>query len=208
MFGIHDFSIFLTTAIILNITPGSDTFYIVGRTLAQGRSSGLASVLGISTGSLCHTILAALGLSTLVLTSSWAFLAIKLIGAAYLIFLGVKMLLTRKTNNEVNTNFKSSDFFSIYKQGLLTNVLNPKVALFFLALVPQFISDQTPSKFLSFIILGITFVITGTIWCVFIVCISASCKNLFKESKHSTRWLNRITGGLFITLGIKTATTD
>ena len=147
MFGIHDFSIFLATAIILNITPGSDTLYIVGRTLAQGRSSGLASVLGISTGSLCHTILAALGLSTLVLTSSWAFLAIKLIGAAYLIFLGVKMLLTRKTKNEVNTNFKSSDFFSIYKQGLLTNLLNPKVALFFLALVPQFISDQTPSKF-------------------------------------------------------------
>jgi threonine/homoserine/homoserine lactone efflux protein len=95
MFGIHDFGIFLVTGIVLNLTPGPDTFYILGRSMAQGRSAGIASVLGISTGSLVHTLSAALGLSALLAASASAFLAVKLAGAAYLVYLGSRMLFSR-----------------------------------------------------------------------------------------------------------------
>ena len=137
MFGIQEFHIFLTTAIILNITPGADTIYIIGRSVTQGRLAGVASVLSISTGSLVHTLFAATGLSALLLASAWAFTVIKFLGAGYLIYLGLKMLLTRSNSDRIPTDFQSSGFFSIFRQGFYTNILNPKVALFFLALVPM-----------------------------------------------------------------------
>ena len=208
MFGIQEFHIFLTTAIILNITPGADTIYIIGRSVTQGRLAGVASVLGISTGSLVHTLFAATGLSALLLASAWAFTVIKFLGAGYLIYLGLKMLLTRSNSDRIPTDFKSSGFFSIFRQGFYTNILNPKVALFFLALVPQFISLDSPSKFVSFIILGLSFVITGTIWCLLIVLISTWCSHKLKPSSPMSRFLNRVTGGVFIGLGVKVAATN
>jgi threonine/homoserine/homoserine lactone efflux protein len=137
MFGIHDFGAFLAAGILLNLTPGPDTFYILGRSIAQGRRAGIASVLGISSGALIHTLAAALGLSVLLTASASAFLAVKLAGAAYLVYLGAKMFFGRKSATTLPTGFSSSSFFTVYRQGLLTNVLNPKVALFFLAFMPQ-----------------------------------------------------------------------
>ena len=138
----------------------------------------------------------------------WAFTVIKFLGAGYLIHLGLKMLLTRSNLDRIPTDFQSSGFFSIFRQGFYINILNPKVALFFLALVPQFISLDSPSKFVSFIILGLSFVITGTIWCLLIVQISTWCNHKLTPTSAMSRFLNRVTGGVFIGLGVRVATTN
>src|ERR1700736_733039 len=152
MFGIHDFALFVTTGILLNLTPGPDTLYILGRSVAHGRRAGVASALGISVGSIFHTGAAALGLSAFLATSAWAFTAVKLAGAAYLIFLGVRALVQRGQNVSVPAEFKANTVPAAFRQGILTNILNPKVALFFLAFLPQFIDAATPSKLAAFLV--------------------------------------------------------
>jgi RhtB (resistance to homoserine/threonine) family protein len=205
MFGIHDFGVFLVTAIVLNLTPGQDTFYILGRTIAEGRRAGLASVLGISSGSLIHTIAAALGLSALIAASASAFLALKLLGAAYLIYLGLRMWFTRTPAAVAvqSAVFSHSTFGSIYRQGLITNVLNPKVALFFLAFMPQFIAADSPHKVWAFITLGLSLVVTGTTWCFCIAWFASRISRNFHETPALSTVLNRIAGGLFVLLGIR-----
>ncbi len=207
MFGIHDFSVFLLTGILLNLTPGPDTFYILGRSLAQGRGAGVASVLGISTGSLVHTFAAAFGLSALLATSASAFLAIKLVGAAYLVYLGARMLFSRSTVAAIPSAFSSSGLWAVYRQGLLTNVLNPKVALFYLALMPQFIAADSSSKFAAFITLGLCFITTGTLWCLCLAWFSSLLGDRLRGSKTFADILNRTAGALFIGLGARLATT-
>src|SRR2546430_14214166 len=137
MFGIHDFKLFLAAAILLNLTPGPDTAYILGRTIAHGREAGIASAFGISLGSIFHTCAAALGLSAILATSAVAFGAIKLLGGAYLIFLGAKMLLDRRKHLRLPSDFRRRTTAAAFRQGVLTNVLNPEAALFFLAFLPQ-----------------------------------------------------------------------
>lgn len=207
MFGIHDFHVFLLTGILLNLTPGPDTFYILGRSLTQGRSAGVASVLGISTGSLIHTLAAAFGLSAFLATSASAFLVVKLVGAAYLVYLGARMLLSRSISTAIPAGFSSSGFWAVYRQGLLTNVLNPKVALFFLALLPQFIAAESSSKFAAFITLGLCFLATGTIWCLCLVWFSSRFGERLRGCKNFGGILNRTAGALFIGLGARLATT-
>ena len=207
MFGIHDFGIFLATAIILNLTPGQDTFYILGRSIAEGRRAGLASVLGISTGSLIHTMAAALGLSALIAASASAFFALKLLGGVYLIYLGIRMWLTRTAAVPIQTGFNSSTFGSIYRQGLVTNVLNPKVALFFLAFMPQFIAAESPNKLWAFITLGLCFVVTGTAWCFCIAWFASLMSRKFHDNPGLGTLLNRVAGGLFVLLGVRLVAT-
>src|SRR5437870_6897607 len=166
MFGIHDFGLLLAAGILLNLTPGPDTVYILGRSIAQGRDAGVASALGICVGSIFHTCAAALGLSAILATSALAFGAIKLFGGAYLIFLGIKMILDRRKHLTLPSQFRRRTTTAAFQQGILTNVLNPKVALFFLAFLPQFIDPASNTKVLAFLMLGFTFVTTGTIWCL------------------------------------------
>src|SRR6188768_10550 len=126
MFGIHDFGIFLAAGFLLNLTPGPDTLYILGRSMAQGRSAGIASALGISSGSVVHTFAAAFGLSALLATSASTFLAVKLAGAAYLVYLGAQMLSRRTAETAIPSGFTSSGFAAAWRQGMITNLLNPK----------------------------------------------------------------------------------
>lgn len=205
MFGIHDFVLFVTTGILLNLTPGPDTVYILGRSIAHGRRAGVASALGISVGSVFHTCAAALGLSAFLATSAWAFTAVKLAGAAYLIFLGVRALLERNRDLAIPAHFKRNDAAAAFRQGILTNILNPKVALFFLAFLPQFINSATPSKTLAFLILGLTFVTTGTIWCLILAWFSSTFSTRLRESPTVAALLNRIVGSFFIFLGLRLA---
>jgi threonine/homoserine/homoserine lactone efflux protein len=202
MLGIHDFFVFLATGIVLNLTPGQDTFYILGRAISQGRGAGIASVMGISAGALVHTLAAALGLSALLAASASAFLAVKLAGAAYLIYLGARMFFTRTSAVSLSENFPSSGFYPVFRQGVLTNVLNPKVALFFLAFMPHFIAASSPNKFLAFIALGLCFVTTGTIWCL---CLTWFASLLGDRLRGSAAFLNRAAGALFVLLGIRLA---
>src|SRR5439155_5531041 len=146
MFGIHDFGLFLAAGMLLNLTPGPDTVYILGRSIAQGRDAGIASALGICVGSIFHTCAAAVGLSAILATSAVAFSVIKLLGGAYLIFLGTKMLLDRRKHLILPSNFRGRTTVAAFRQGVFTNVLNPKVALFFLAFLPQFIHPASSMK--------------------------------------------------------------
>src|ERR1051325_3118418 len=160
---IHNFALFLTAGILLNLIPGPDTAYILGCSMAQGREAGIASAFGISVGSMFHTGAAALGLSAFLATTAWAFTAVKFVGAAYLIFLGARMLFQKQSGLPIPGRFRGSGSAAAFRQGILTNILNPKVALFFLAFLPQFIDPAAPSKVAAFLLLGFTFVFTGTL---------------------------------------------
>jgi len=205
--GIHDFPLFLASGILLNLAPGPDTAYILGRSMAQGRGAGIASAFGIMIGSIVHTSAAALGLSAFLATTAWAFTAIKLIGGAYLVFLGIKMILEQREQFRVSSNFRSSSSTAAFRQGVLTNVLNPKVALFFLAFLPQFIDPASPHKIAAFILLGLTFVTTGTIWCLVLAWCAAIFSKRLRQNQRISQWLNRAVGSLFVFLGARLATT-
>jgi len=207
MFGIHDFGLFLAAGILLNLTPGPDTAYILGRSIAQGREAGIASALGICVGSIFHSCAAALGLSAILATSAVAFAAIKLLGGAYLIFLGIKMLLDRRRQLSLPSNFRRRTTIAAFRQGVFTNVLNPKVALFFLAFLPQFIDPASNMKLLAFLALGLTFVTTGTIWCLILAWFASAFSERLRENETIGQWLNRAAGALFIFLGARLATT-
>jgi len=208
MFGIHDFGLFLAAGILLNLTPGPDTVYILGRSIAQGREAGVASALGISLGSIFHTCAAALGLSAILATSALAFGTIKLIGGAYLIFLGVKMILDRRKQLSLPSNFRRRTTIAAFRQGVLTNILNPKVALFFLAFLPQFIDPASSAKVPAFILLGLTFVTTGTIWCLILAWFASVFSERLRANETISQWLNRTAGALFVFLGLRLATTN
>jgi threonine/homoserine/homoserine lactone efflux protein len=206
MIGIHHFTLFLASGILLNLTPGPDTAYILGRSIAQGRSAGLASAFGIMVGSICHTCAAALGLSAILVASAWAFTAIKLIGGCYLLYLGIRMIIQRAEELHVPSGFRRRTTAAAFRQGVLTNVLNPKVALFFLAFLPQFIDPTSPLKIPAFLILGFTFVTTGTIWCLILALFSATFTEKLRTNRAITRFMNRAVGSLFVFLGLRMAT--
>jgi threonine/homoserine/homoserine lactone efflux protein len=206
MFGIHDFGLFLITGILLNLMPGPDSAYILGRSIAQGREAGIASALGITVGSIFHTCAAALGLSAILATSAWAFVAVKMIGGAYLIFLGIRMLLERGSKHRLPEHFRRSSSAAAFCQGILTNILNPKVALFFLAFLPQFIDPGSTAKVPAFLALGLAFVTTGTLWCLVLAWFASTFSERLRKNETVANFLNRAVGGLLIFLGVRLAT--
>ena len=206
MFGIHDFPLFVFSCILLNITPGQDSMYIIVRSVAQGRQAGVMSVLGIMTGVMVHTLLAALGLSVILATSSLAFSIIKYAGAVYLVWIGVGFFMNRNDRSALpDTPDPTPAPWKIFQQGVLTNVLNPKVALFFLSFLPQFVSVQTDLVFLPFMVLGLVFFATGSIWCLFLVYGAAWLSARFRSRASAGSVLKKITGAMFIGLGIRLA---
>jgi len=205
MFGIEHFTLFLAAGILLNLTPGPDTAFILGRSIAGGRRVGVASALGIGLGSVCHACAAALGLSAFLATSAWAFGFLKLAGACYLIYLGVKTLLQRSILPAESKAGRGSAR-AAFRQGIITNLLNPKVAIFFLAFLPQFIDSATPTKVAAFLILGFTVVTTGTIWCLVLAWGAATISRRLRENERAGVLLNRALGGLFVALGLRLAT--
>ncbi len=207
MLGIQHFEIFLIAGIILNLTPGSDTLYILSRSISQGKRAGVYSVLGISSGVAVHTLLAALGLSLILSTSAVAFMAVKLIGAVYLGYLGLTTLLA-KENQLLSLSGNVMTAKEIYFQGLLTNVLNPKVALFFLSFLPQFISPANSYGLLPFICLGMTFLTTGTIWCFLLVFFSARMTKFLRENRTASAMTNKLCGIIYLGLGVKLLLTE
>ncbi|HTU67274.1 MAG TPA: LysE family translocator [Steroidobacteraceae bacterium] len=207
MLGIHHYWLFIATAIVLILTPGQDTFFILGRSLSAGRSAGISAALGISCGTVIHTIFAALGLSALLATSPYAFMAVKFAGAAYLLYIGVKALLTRAAALPGQGETPPGDGrWPAFRQGIVTNLLNPKVGLFFLALMPQFIEAGSNSKVAAFLALGLSFVTLGVVWCCVLAVAAAKLRGAFLRRPSFATWLNRVAGAMFIGLGIKLAT--
>lgn len=206
MTGIINYESFLLTGILLNITPGNDTIFILSRSIAQGKKAGIMSVLGIATGSIVHTFLAALGLSIIIAKSILVFNIIKYAGAAYLLYIGLKMLTNKAVlNTENSLEISQTDYLKIYRDGVITNVLNPKVALFFIAFLPQFIDSNIKSTILPFLTLGFSFTITGTIWCLILAFFASNFFSKLKENKNIATYINKVCGTTFIVLGIKVA---
>ncbi|PHC82981.1 homoserine lactone transporter [Bacillus wiedmannii] len=201
MYSIINYEVFLLTGILLNLIPGADTMYIVGRSISQGRKAGVYSVFGIITGSLVHTLLVAFGLSIILTKSIVLFNTIKVIGVIYLVYLGIKMILD-KTNVAFQASSNKLNIRKIYVQGLLTSLTNPKVSLFFIAFLPQFI-DTKASGPMPFIILGLTFTVTGLLWCLFVAYFSSYVTKKLRGNQKVGMILNKITGLIFIGMGLK-----
>jgi len=209
MLGIHAYPVFVLTGILLNLTPGQDTMFIIGRSLANGTRAGVAAAFGICVGSIGHTLLAALGLSAILAASPLAFTLVKLAGAIYLVYLGARLLLTKHPHREARLPGPPARAAvrSAFTQGILTNLLNPKVALFFLALLPQFIDPASARKTLAFVALGATFVTTGLIWCLVLAAAAGRLQAFFRRNPSAGVLLDRMVGALFLALGARLAWT-
>jgi threonine/homoserine/homoserine lactone efflux protein len=207
MFGTQNLLLFVTSGILLNLTPGQDTFYILGRSIAQGRRAGVLSVLGITSGCVVHTLAAAFGLSAILATSANAFLAVKFAGAAYLTYLGVNMLFDRSSNQGLTPEMRHESPWAIYRAGFFTNVLNPKVALFFMAFLPQFVNPSSESKIAAFLFLGAVFMFNGTIWCLILAWSASAMSRHLRERPSAGAIIKRAAGALFVGLGVKLAVT-
>jgi len=217
MQGIHHYWLFVAAGVLLNLTPGQDTMFIIGRALSGGTRAGVAAALGIAVGSLGHTLAAALGLSLLLATSALAFTVVKLLGAAYLIYLGTRLLLSRPARDRTPTPTPTPPAVAVavpgadvaarsaFFQGMLTNLLNPKVALFFLAFLPQFIDTASRARTLAFLALGATFVTTGLLWCLVLAAAAGALQAFFLRNPDARRLLDRAVGALFIALGARLA---
>jgi threonine/homoserine/homoserine lactone efflux protein len=197
-------TLFVTGSIILLVIPGPAVFYVLSRAVGQGRSAGLVSAAGISVGTLCHATAAVLGLSALLASSARAFQTVKFAGAAYLVFLGVRTLLGKAAEQGPASGDVQS-LFSVFGQGILVNVLNPKSALFFLAFLPQFVNPSKGHVTSQILFLGVLFAVMGLIsdssWALV-------AGNFAAKLRSSLRWRRaqkNISGGALIALGLATA---
>ncbi len=204
MFGTHDLPLFIASGLMLSIMPGADSLFIVTRSASQGTRAGVAAALGIGVGCFIHVLAGALGLSAMLAASASAFTFIKLLGAAYLVFMGVALLRSRPAQQGPVAAVAIAPLRAIFAQGFLTNVLNPKVALFFLAFVPQFIDPAAPSKALSFVFLGAIFTFVGALWCLFLVWLAVRVGSRATGSRISV-WFSRGVGAIFVFLGVRLA---
>lgn len=200
--GIVNYGQFVVSAILLNLVPGSDTVYVLTRAIVGGRKKGVISALGISTGILVHTLLAALGLSVILRESALAFNIMKIAGAGYLVFLGIKAVVSKKPLFDSDPESLDESPLKVYRQGVLTNVLNPKAALFFLALLPQFVSQSAGSSPLPFLALGLTFFTTSTIWSVVLAFAASFANALLRKNERVQNGAGKVTGIIYILLGL------
>ena len=195
---------FVGAGLLLNIAPGPDVLYIVGRSLSQGRLAGVVSALGISAGCLFHVAAAAFGLSTLMLALPLAYDVVRYAGAAYLVWLGVRALHTRAGATALQ-RLAPVPLGAIFRQGMVTNALNPKVALFFLAFLPQFTDAARGPLAPQFLILGVIFVVNGTVVCLGYALAASWLRGWLTARYDIHTWLNRAMGALFIGLGLRLA---
>ncbi len=200
--------LFIAAGWLLNLTPGPDVLYIVTNTLRSGVRAGIVAALGIVNGCFVHVFAAAIGVSALLATSAMAFTVLKWVGAAYLLWMGVRLLFSKASPLDLHVGPAEPDLWRVYYRGFLTNVLNPKVALFFLAFVPQFIAPDASNKALAFLWLGLIFNINslpinfGYAW------LAAWAARRVHAVQRAMHWMDRAAGLLFVGFGLKLAMTD
>jgi len=204
MVGTHDLWLFVLSGLLLNITPGPDTLYIVARSTTQGFRGGAMAAMGIGAGALVHIFAAALGLSAILAASATAFTVVKIAGALYLLYVGISLLRSR-ADTLATSRVERADLKTVFMQGFLTNVLNPKVALFFLALLPQFVDAEAPSKPLAFLFLGVIFDVNATLWNLFVAWSAARVTRGLAKGAALRPWLNRSIGALLVYLAARLA---
>lgn len=206
---IHHFWLFAFAAFLLNITPGNDMLYVASRSAGQGVRAGIVSALGIMVGCLVHLGAAAAGLSAVLARSAMAFDLIKYIGAGYLVYLGAKALLNRRpTALNMAGKEQPATGRRIFLQGVMTNVLNPKVALFFLAFLPQFVDVGDQHAPVAILLLGVWFDIGGTMVNVLVALLFGRIGEWLKRNPHWLKIQEKVTGLVLIGLGIRVAITS
>lgn len=207
----HLYAAFLAAGLLLNITPGPDMLFVLAAGSSAGPRTGARAALGIGVGGVVHTIAAAVGLSQVLATSATAFAVVKYIGAAYLVYLGLAALLRRAGDREPDREPDRQPVEPppvvrhLFRRAIVTSVLNPKVALFFLAFVPQFVSVERGNVALQFAILGLTFCTTGTAVNLLVGLASGRIARVFRERRSVKRVLDRVVGAMFLALGIRLA---
>lgn len=204
MDGFINFPLFLVSSILIIIAPGPDFIYVTTRGISEGRKAGLLSALGISIGLLIHTLFAAFGLSTLIQASRLAYLIVKYIGAGYLIFIGIKVLLNKKNVKKENTK---SDIkkTNVFKQGVITNVFNPKAIVTFMAFLPQFVNVKIINPIGQFITLGMILSIMAILWFGIIGYFAGSIGTYIRKNIRIQNWITRVSGLVMILLGLRLA---
>ena len=205
MISLNDFLLFAFASLMLNITPGNDMLYVATRSTSQGIKAGIVSAIGITGGCIVHLMAAVVGLSAIIANSAIAFDIIKYAGAAYLIYLGIKAFLSKQNNFNVDSNIQKLSLTGLFWQGVLTNVLNPKVALFFLAFLPQFIHPEKGNTSMQILLLGLWFNFSGTIVNVMVAVLFGKLGNWLSDKQGFVKWQNKVTGFLLVGLGIKIA---
>jgi threonine/homoserine/homoserine lactone efflux protein len=207
MLGIHDFWLFVISGLVLSLAPGPDLAYVIARSAQFGWRVGAVATFGISTGCLVHVFGCAIGLSALLAASATAFMLVKWAGAAYLCFIGIRMVLSREGASAGGSpdEARAMSLSKVFWQGALTDALNPKVALFFLAFLPQFVSAEAPHQALAFLVLGTIFIANGTLVCLGYAAVAATAASRLRASGRVKNWINRALGGTFVYLGARMA---
>ncbi|MDZ4723816.1 MAG: LysE family translocator [candidate division Zixibacteria bacterium] len=208
MFDSSQLLLFMTATLLLNITPGPDMLYVATRSISQGKIAGTVSALGIGGGCVVHCLAAAFGLSALFMYSATAFDVIKYIGAGYLIYLGIRALTAKQSAPSSGVRYAKAPLSQIFWQGVLTNILNPKVALFFLAFLPQFTHSDSTSPALEILILGTIFNISGTIVNIIVALVFGLAGQRLVQKPSFWQFQRWITSAVFIGLGAKLLFTD
>ena len=203
--SLHSYLLFVLAALALVLAPGPDMLYMLGRCVAQGRRAGILSALGFSLGGLVHISAAVLGLSAILAASATAFTVVKWVGAAYLVYLGVSTLWRRPALLAIDTHGPGVRGRTILWQAFLSDVLNPKVALFFLALLPQFVDRDAPHPALQILLLGLTVSVIALPTNILIVCCADRITGSLRRNASVSLWLRKGLGLLFIALGLRIA---
>ncbi|MBS0376723.1 MAG: LysE family translocator [Proteobacteria bacterium] len=212
MLDIRDLAVFAGAAVLLVLTPGPDTLYVASHAAARGPRTGAVAALGIGAGCLVHVLAAALGLSALLVASQSAFAAVKLIGAGYLVWVGVGLLRApapaappAAATVPATPAMAAGSAGRVFWGAALTNALNPKVALFFLAFLPQFVAPDGQHRAASFVVLGLLFDVAGTVWLLLVAAFTARATRRAGAPGPLARGLGRLTGALFVLLGLRLA---
>ncbi|RKZ71217.1 MAG: LysE family translocator [Gammaproteobacteria bacterium] len=201
--------VFFSAALALNISPGPDLIYILSRTIAQGSKVGLASAAGVCTGAFVHVLAVAFGLSAILMTSAIAFTVVKYLGAAYLVYLGIQALCSRGTTFErPSAKVAKVTTFQAYRQGVLVDVLNPKVAIFFMAFLPQFVRPDHGNQSLQLVVLGTLVIVVAIIVETVFVLAASRTTTFFRQHPKASVWLDRLLGSILVALGVRLAISD
>jgi threonine/homoserine/homoserine lactone efflux protein len=204
VFSLSDLPVFLLAALVLLLTPGPAVLYIIARSVDQGRLAGLVSVLSIEVGNFVHVLAATFGLSLILVSSALAFSIVKYLGAAYLIYLGVRRLLTREPEHH-QTTFRRQSLWSIFRQGVVVAILNPKTALFFFAFLPQFADSTKGPVSLQLLTLGCLFVLMAVVTDGLYALLAGSIGQWLKGTRAFLRFERYVVGAVYIVLGLTAA---
>ena len=208
MLGIENIGSFIISAIIVVTTPGIDTIMVLTRSISKGKIAGLYSALGVSLGLVVHTCAVTFGLSLIIAKSAIAFSVIKYLGAGYLIYIGTKALLAKSEQTEIKPKeIKIEGSKKMFFTAFISDVLNPKIALFFLAFLPQFIKTSEINNPIPYLLLGSIMFLITLIWCSFLALMGSKVAILFNRNKNAEKWMNKTSGFVFILLGLKVAMT-